>query len=232
MVCVNSFLHSFLFVAVLLSFDLYDRIVPIGGDYMEQRQLGVLLRQLRIESKLTQAELAKAAGISTGTIQQYEYGTRIPKTGTLKKICKALKCETSKKIALFEALSHEKALSVVDSEELRRLQLGVGKDGLNYLSFFLNKSVDEISAISTSQLSEFIQMALDDVDSGNTKKYTLWEMAHLWSNVSDMTENEAFEFLSCYDIASADDKDVIKLILKKYKKENVPGDTDTEDAGQ
>lgn len=191
-----------------------------------------IIRSLRTREKITQAELAKRIGLSTRMIQQYELGINAPKAKNIKKLCFALNCSSETEQSLLHAIAQDKAMSIVDSEDFRRLQLRVGKDGLIYLSFYLNKSVDEISAIPAPQLSEFIQMALDDVESGNTKKYTLWEMAYLWSNVSDVTENEAFEFLSCYDVASADDKDVIKLILKKYKKENVPGDTNTEDAGQ
>ena len=38
-----------------------------------------ILKQLRIEKNLTQDDLAKALNVTTGTIGNYELGTRLPK---------------------------------------------------------------------------------------------------------------------------------------------------------
>lgn len=42
------------------------------------------LRQLRIEHNLTQAEIAKAIGVSSATIGNYEQGTREPRNNEMR----------------------------------------------------------------------------------------------------------------------------------------------------
>lgn len=44
------------------------------------------LRQLRIERGMTQAQLARAAGISRAAVQAYESGRRKPKVATLERL--------------------------------------------------------------------------------------------------------------------------------------------------
>ena len=48
------------------------------------------LARFRREHNLTQKQLAEAAGVATGTIQQYELGKREPRYEILIRICKAL----------------------------------------------------------------------------------------------------------------------------------------------
>lgn len=54
------------------------------------RGLHQALRQLRIESGMTQADLADAAGIGRATIQAYESGRRKPRVETLESLLGAM----------------------------------------------------------------------------------------------------------------------------------------------
>ena len=51
---------------------------------------GERIKEARKYRKMTQKQLAEAAGVATGTIQQYELGKREPKYEILIRICKAL----------------------------------------------------------------------------------------------------------------------------------------------
>ena len=51
---------------------------------------GERIKEARKHRKMTQKQLAEAAGIATGTIQQYELGKREPRYEILIRICKAL----------------------------------------------------------------------------------------------------------------------------------------------
>ena len=51
---------------------------------------GERIKEARKYRKMTQKQLAEAAGVATGTIQQYELGKREPRYEILIRICKAL----------------------------------------------------------------------------------------------------------------------------------------------
>ena len=51
---------------------------------------GERIKETRKYRKMTQKQLAEAAGVATGTIQQYELGKREPRYEILIRICKAL----------------------------------------------------------------------------------------------------------------------------------------------
>ena len=51
---------------------------------------GERIKEARKHRKMTQKQLAEAAGVATGTIQQYELGKREPRYEILIRICKAL----------------------------------------------------------------------------------------------------------------------------------------------
>ena len=51
---------------------------------------GERIKEARMYRKMTQKQLAEAAGVATGTIQQYELGKREPRYEILIRICKAL----------------------------------------------------------------------------------------------------------------------------------------------
>ena len=52
--------------------------------------IGERIKEARKHRKMTQKQLAEAAGVATGTIQQYELGKREPKYEILVRICQAL----------------------------------------------------------------------------------------------------------------------------------------------
>lgn len=58
------------------------------------RDVGAHIRERRRQMKMTQAELAKAAGMSRATVQAYENGRNKigPSYVAVKRIAKALKC--------------------------------------------------------------------------------------------------------------------------------------------
>ena len=52
--------------------------------------IGERIKEARKYRKMTQKQLAEAAGVATGTIQQYELGKREPKYEILVRVCQAL----------------------------------------------------------------------------------------------------------------------------------------------
>ena len=52
--------------------------------------MNIKLQKAREKTGLTQAEIAKKAGITAACYQRYEYGERIPRADTAKLIAKAL----------------------------------------------------------------------------------------------------------------------------------------------
>ena len=56
------------------------------------RTIGDAIKDMRVLSELTQAELAKRVGLSTITIRQYESGVREPRFSTLQQLAKAMNC--------------------------------------------------------------------------------------------------------------------------------------------
>ena len=55
-------------------------------------QTGDLIKQARLKSGVTQAELAKRLGVTPQAVSQYERGIKKPKLETLRKIALALDC--------------------------------------------------------------------------------------------------------------------------------------------
>lgn len=58
-------------------------------------QTGDLIKQARLKSGVTQAELAKRLGVTPQAVSQYERGIKKPKLETLRKIALALDCNIS-----------------------------------------------------------------------------------------------------------------------------------------
>ena len=54
------------------------------------RAFGSIIYSLRKEANLTQADLAKATGLTQSEISRLEDGSRWPRKHTLRRICKAL----------------------------------------------------------------------------------------------------------------------------------------------
>ncbi|MEB9895440.1 helix-turn-helix transcriptional regulator [Bacillus cereus] len=83
--------------------------------------LGDIFRSIRLQKKLTQAELQRLSGVTQSTISDIEEGKRSPQLNTLEKLCDAMG------IPVVELLStKEKFLSsdrLVLKEELEMLKL-------------------------------------------------------------------------------------------------------------
>jgi len=58
---------------------------------MATKRFAVRLKRLRADSKMSQAELAKASGVSREYIARLELGQQDPTLGTIQKLAKALK---------------------------------------------------------------------------------------------------------------------------------------------
>ena len=59
----------------------------------EKPLIGDVLKQLRIDRKLSQIELARISGLTGAAICNYEQGIRIPKLFSFNVICKALEAD-------------------------------------------------------------------------------------------------------------------------------------------
>jgi transcriptional regulator with XRE-family HTH domain len=60
---------------------------------MAHSQFGLRLREIRIDRRLRQAQLAKQIGVSESQVQFYEKGRNMPPTDRLVLIVRALYCE-------------------------------------------------------------------------------------------------------------------------------------------
>ena len=140
--------------------------------------IGDIIRKKRKEKKLTQAQLAANAGLSTMSLHRYENGSRIPPIDTLSKIAAALDMQTDdfigeKAAAELQAVQHYKQL-VTDPVQLQRSGLSIDeareklrdhKDGFRFANdmHILNEMIDEISDALTrlnSSGEDFIMQAV------------------------------------------------------------------------
>lgn len=53
-----------------------------------------LIKKLRVNKELTQAELGKACGVSQGTVAQWEKGVCFPKAGKIPSLARVLECDS------------------------------------------------------------------------------------------------------------------------------------------
>ena len=63
---------------------------------MSPKRLGVTLKRIRTQRKMTLAALAEAAGVHRIYIAQIEGGTKVPSIATLEKLAKALKVKAGR----------------------------------------------------------------------------------------------------------------------------------------
>lgn len=61
---------------------------------MLKKLFGTRLKQIRKQQKMTQESLAEAVGVSTSTIQRWEYGEMAPEFDRLEILAKALNRKT------------------------------------------------------------------------------------------------------------------------------------------
>ena len=96
---------------------------------------GERIKEARKYRKMTQKQLAEAAGVATGTIQQYELGKREPRYEILIRICKAL--NISILVFLLPGSTPIKYLTpeAVDDEINKRNHFGAYLESLGYELF-------------------------------------------------------------------------------------------------
>lgn len=178
-----------------------------------KKQFGILLKQIRINRKLTQKELGKLSNLSESQIGQYEIGIRKPKVETLLKITAALDISTDFFLAL---ANYSLAQNEVDK------LLHWYKNTKNAKKLEINRHsvrTDE----EKKELDEILGQFLKIVDNPFTQLYML-------EDEIERVENPPFDpFYADYEYLLLNDegkKEVSKLVKKllqnpKYvKKEN------------
>ena len=61
-----------------------------------------LIKRLRVNKELTQAQLAEACGVSQGTVAQWEKGVCFPKTGKIPVLSRVLECDSDELLQMAE----------------------------------------------------------------------------------------------------------------------------------
>ena len=101
-------------------------------------EIGARIKELRIQNGLTQAQLAKALGVTSAAVGNYEQGISFPKETVLRRLFSALNCTPN------ELLSEEK-YSAEDYEHLRLYSMLTAEG---------KRAVDECTERELAQASE------------------------------------------------------------------------------
>lgn len=120
-----------------------------------QEEFSLLLKMARKDAGLTQKELAEKLGVATGTVQQWELGTRFPRVSMLKEI------ENTLKIALVpsdveEEKNRDREKKMLDAWKAAELKAG------KKLSFDEAMSYYKIDVATTIRLEMAIQKLNDE----------------------------------------------------------------------
>ncbi|MCH5203292.1 MAG: helix-turn-helix transcriptional regulator [Oscillospiraceae bacterium] len=79
-------------------------------------EIGTRIKKLRIKNGLTQAQLAKAVGVTSAAVGNYEQGISFPKESVLRKLFIALRCTPNELLC-------EDDFSAEDHEHLKRYSM-------------------------------------------------------------------------------------------------------------
>ena len=80
-----------------------ERIGGLSAERQRDRKVFLrLLRRVRIEAKLTQAQLAKTLGVTQARVSKYEQGERRIDMLDLKAVCDAIKLPLTEFVRRFE----------------------------------------------------------------------------------------------------------------------------------
>jgi transcriptional regulator with XRE-family HTH domain len=114
-----------------------------GEDPTRAESLGARLRGLRIRSRLSQAELAAAAGVSGSYVSLIEVGQRVPRATTVDRLSRALRVPRT------ELLGTVPANPIILEMELAQAQSGIEagrpRGALRALDAMLRRYADSIS---------------------------------------------------------------------------------------
>lgn len=61
-----------------------------------------LIKRLRVNKEMTQAQLAEACGVSQGTVAQWEKGICFPKSGKIPTLSRVLECDSDELLQMAE----------------------------------------------------------------------------------------------------------------------------------
>ena len=99
------------------------------------------MKELRLEKKMKQVEVANAIGISTTAYCNYEYGQRDPQTAVLVKLAQLYHVSTDYLLGVNEPTPEKKAKIILASNSPRRKEL-LGKIGIEEFKI-ISPNVDE-----------------------------------------------------------------------------------------
>ena len=123
-------------------------------NHMDQEKIGLLIRKLRTEKGLTQAELAEKLHISNKTVSKWECGSGCPEVSLFPALTDILDIDFS---ALFTGKMEEKP---TDSGNLRRLQFYICPDCGNLITATSAATVTCCSKVLTAHK---LQRAGEDI---------------------------------------------------------------------
>lgn len=115
-------------------------------------EIGARIKELRIRNGLTQAQLARAVGVTSAAIGNYEQGVSFPKERILEKLFGALKCTPN------ELLGGED-FSAGDYEHLRLYSM-LTKEGKRVVDECTERELSKISDIRIAARQGSSEIAL------------------------------------------------------------------------
>ena len=92
-------------------------------------KLAERMKELRVENKMKQTEVAKAVGVSISAYCSYEYGNRDPQTATLVALAQLYHVSADYLLGISEPAPEEKARIILASNSPRRKEL-LGQMGI------------------------------------------------------------------------------------------------------
>lgn len=134
------------------------------------KSLAITVKQLREEKGLTQAELAKKAGIGSGTLGDIERGTNKSTTKTINKIATALTLNQEEKEILFSAFLGTEINKNTDPRVLNLKK----RERLQY-DDFMNEAIlyfqdEKVSDEDKQKLINSLQEAFFEIKFANKRK--------------------------------------------------------------
>ncbi len=125
---------------------------------MPDNELGTILTVLRIIRGMNQEELARASGLRSGTISDYERGKMIPGLNTIQRIMSAMDYP-------FAALDHARTLI----SSLRSLSFSEGSAALLEEPAALRREVEQVSSEAGRVVSRLTRLMFVVMSSANSE---------------------------------------------------------------
>lgn len=143
------------------------------------------IRDLRIQKKWTQKQLANRAGIAIITLQQYELGKRIPKTSQLVKIANAFSVPINYFLTDWEDLLNEETYKTSEKE---RIEI-YNEKALLRSYHRLNETGKKEAQKRVDELTEISRFTTEEIESlDNYKAYIKDKTPEYWGNLRQSLE--------------------------------------------